>query len=159
MPEPGSVQAYLREHIPLSNALGIEVVEAAAHAVTLSAPLAPNVNHRGTVFGGSAAAVATLSAWTLLYLRLGNEGIHCDVVIQKNAMTYACPITGRFTATCRFHDPAAWTRFLAALRKYHRARIKLDSVLHCGGKKVAEFDGHFVAIRDQKTDPPKERNG
>jgi thioesterase domain-containing protein len=61
---------YLHEHIPLSRAMGVEVVEATWDGVSLRAPLAPNINHRETVFGGSASAVAILAAWALLYVRL-----------------------------------------------------------------------------------------
>ncbi|MFB3040360.1 MAG: YiiD C-terminal domain-containing protein, partial [Candidatus Poribacteria bacterium] len=65
-----ALEEYLHEHIPLSKAIGVKVVEADSAGVTLSAPLAPNINHRETVFGGSASAVAILAAWTLLYVRL-----------------------------------------------------------------------------------------
>ena len=140
------MEGFLHEHIPLARAMGVEVLEAAAHCVRLSAPLPPNVNHRGTVFGGSAAAVAILAAWTLLHLRLRGERPDASVVIQKSAMTYECPITGRFTASCTFHDPASWSRFLATLLRKKRARIRLASVLHCDGAKVGALEGHFVAM-------------
>ncbi|RYE53550.1 MAG: hypothetical protein EOP18_08925, partial [Rhizobiaceae bacterium] len=51
----------------------VRVVAASVERVTLSAPLAPNINHRATVFGGSASAVAILSAWSLLHLRLSSD--------------------------------------------------------------------------------------
>lgn len=157
MPEANEVERYLHEHIPLSRAMGVAVLEATPQGVTLSAPLSPNVNHRGTVFGGSAAAVAILSAWALLCLRLRGEPARCDVVIQKNAMTYGCPITGLFTATCTFDDPVSWSRFLAILRRRNRARIRLTSVLHCQGAKVGSLDGHFVAMHASHRS--KERHG
>ena len=53
---------YLHTHIPISKAMGVEVVERSEAAITLSAPFAPNINHQGTVFGGSIASVATLAA-------------------------------------------------------------------------------------------------
>jgi thioesterase domain-containing protein len=144
--DAGDVEKYLHEHIPLSKAMGVEVLEAAQHCVKLSAPLSPNINHRGTVFGGSAAAVAILSAWALLYLRLKSEHMKCNLVIQKNAITYECPITGPFTATSALHDPVAWSRFIGTLRKKNRARISVSSILHCNEEKVGELAGDFVAI-------------
>ncbi len=142
----GAVEKYLHEHIPLSKAMGVEVLEATLQGVTLSAPLSPNINHRGTVFGGSAAAVAILAAWTLLYLRLKNEQIEGNLVIQKSATSYESPITDRFTATSSLHDPAAWGRFIATFRKRNRARIRVASILHCNGGKVGKLDGDFVAM-------------
>ena len=69
------VERYLHQYIPLSAAMGVQVRTATVEHVKLAAPLAPNVNHTETVFGGSAAALATLSAWTLLHLRLEDAGL------------------------------------------------------------------------------------
>jgi thioesterase domain-containing protein len=64
------LQAYLHERIPLSRAMEVAVREAGSDGVVLYAPLAPNINHRDTVFGGSASAVAILAAWSALYVRM-----------------------------------------------------------------------------------------
>ncbi len=144
-----SLEKYLHDHIPLSKAMGVEVLEATENGVTLSAPLSPNINHRETVFGGSASAVAILSAWSLLYLRLGKEYRNSRLVIQTSTMIYDCPITDEFTASSSVRDPAAWFRFIATLRRKNRARVKVHSMLHCKGKKVGEFEGNFVALDSQ----------
>jgi len=141
-----SLQEYLHAHIPLSNAMGVIVVEASINGVKLSAPLSPNINHRETVFGGSAVAVAILSAWSLLYLRLKNEDINSQIVIQRNTMIYEFPITDMFTASSDVPDPSNWFKFLTTFRRKHRARIKIKSILHCNNKKVGEFEGDFVAL-------------
>jgi len=125
------------------------VVEASINGVKLSAPLSPNINHRETVFGGSAAAVAILSAWSLLYLRLKNENINSCIVIQRNTMIYEFPITDMFTASSDVPDPSNWFKFLTTVRRKHRARIKVNSILHCNNKKVGEFEGDFVALDTQ----------
>lgn len=52
------LQTSLYERIPLSRATGVTVLQAEPTGVILGAPLAPDVNHSGIVFGGSAAAVA-----------------------------------------------------------------------------------------------------
>ena len=139
-----AVQEYLHEHIPLSRAMGVEVVEASVDTVTLSAPLAQNINHRETVFGGSASAVAILSAWTLLHLKLKSEGVNGRVVIQRNTMNYERPISGAFTASATIGG--AWGRFVEALRRKQRARIGLRASLHSNGAKVGAFEGDFVAL-------------
>lgn len=68
------LQQYLHEHIPLSRAMQVSVVRAAQEGVVLSAPLAPNINHQETVFGGSASALAILAAWSLVHVRLQASG-------------------------------------------------------------------------------------
>jgi thioesterase domain-containing protein len=139
------LQKYLHDHIPLSRAMEVEVVEATDDGVTLAAPLAPNINHRETVFGGSASAVAILSAWTLMYLRLRGEQLNVRIVIQKSTMTYERPITGRFTASAAIADTTAWRRFVDTLRRRRRGRLTVRSVLCCLAEKVGEFEGDFVA--------------
>src|SRR5512139_1780619 len=140
------LQEYLNEHIPLSKAMGVEVMEASLDGVKLSAPLSPNINHRETVFGGSASAVAILSAWSVLFLRLKNEKIDSRVVIQRSTMFYEHPITDKFTASSDVPHPSDWFKFLATLGKKHRARVRVNSILHCNNRKVGEFEGHFVAL-------------
>ena len=58
------VEQYLHRHIPLSAAMGIRVRLATPHRVELWAPLAPNINHQSTVFGGSAAGYSDYPAIT-----------------------------------------------------------------------------------------------
>ena len=143
------LEKYLHQHIPLSGAMGVEVVEANWECVRLSAPLAPNINHRETVFGGSASAVAILAAWSLLHVRLTQEGIGSRVVIQRNTMNYEHPMVGRFVAVSVLRDPMTWDRFVAMLKRKKRARISVIATLDCDGEKAGEFEGEFVALGNQ----------
>ena len=71
------LQAFLRERIPLSDAMQVSVRSISAGQVVLSAPIAPNLNHRDTVFGGSASALAILAAWSVVCVRLQAIGKNC----------------------------------------------------------------------------------
>jgi thioesterase domain-containing protein len=141
-----SIQEYLYEHIPLSESMGAEVVEATPERVTLRAPLAPNINHRETVFGGSASALCILSSWALVHFRLQDEGFACRVVIQRNTMTYDKPILSRFEANCILDDQEQWAKFVKTLSKKGKARVMLTSSLKCSGEQVGFFEGTLVAI-------------
>lgn len=143
---PEAVAAYLHEHIPISRAMGIGVIEAGVDRVALQAPLEPNVNHRSTVFGGSCASVAILAAWTLVHLRVQATGMVGRVVIQRGATEYRLPIQGTFVATCASPGAPAWDRFVRALRRRGQARIELDAVVTSDGETVATFSGAYVAI-------------
>ena len=140
------VQRYLYQHIPLSAAMGVQVRIASIGHVKLAAPLRPNVNHTETVFGGSAAALATLSAWTLLHLRLENARLDARLVIQRSRMEYERPIPGDFEAVCDFGDAAAWERFCATFERRGRARLILPAHLVHSTARVASFEGEFVAL-------------
>lgn len=143
---PRELEQYLHQQIPLSNAMGVEVMAATLDDVVLSAPLAPNINHRETVFGGSASAVALLSAWALLYIRLQHEGRESQIVVQRNTMSYERPITADFTATATIEDASTWRKFTDMLRRKGRARIPVTVKLRCKGTEVGELTGDFVAV-------------
>lgn len=141
-----SIQAYLYEQIPLSKAMDVRVVEVTPNLVILTAPLQPNINHRSTVFGGSASALAILSGWTLINFRLRDEGINSRLVIQKNTMSYDKPIFGDFKAVCCLTEPEIWNRFIKILRRKQKSRIVVHSSLQCHEQQVGEFIGVFVAL-------------
>jgi thioesterase domain-containing protein len=143
--QPQALQEYFHGHIPLSKAMAVEVEVATPQVVRLVAPLAPNTNHHGTVFGGSASAVAVLSAWGLLHVAMTEANIKADLVVQKSSMNYQLPITGEFSAEASPPAPEKWQRFLATLNKHKRARINIRAILHCEGDIVGEFEGDFVA--------------
>jgi len=148
MSEPPELllERYLHQQIPLSAAMGVRVRIATPERVRLAAPLAPNVNHNETVFGGSAAALATLSAWALLHLRTERAGLEARLVIQRSSMEYEQPIAGDFDAACQFSDEIAWERFRSTLVRRGRARMTLPAhVLH-DARRVATFEGDFVGL-------------
>lgn len=138
------LETYLHDHIPLSRAMAVRVISITDQQLTLAAPLAPNINHRDTVFGGSAASVATLAAWSLLHLRLVAAGQPSRVVIQHSTMDYLAPIAGDFTATATLDGD--WDSFLRMLTRRGRARIALRAELDYEGNKAGQFQGDFVAF-------------
>ncbi|MCW0235716.1 MAG: thioesterase domain-containing protein [Ferrovibrio sp.] len=141
------LETYLHAHIPLSAAMQVSVVSVSAEAVTLAAPLAPNINHRSTAFGGSVSTLAILSAWSLVNLRLNAEGLRSRLVIQSNRMDYDAPIESDFTATATLADPAAWPLFTRMLQRKGRARVVAQSLVRCGDVVGGRFEGEFVAFR------------
>jgi thioesterase domain-containing protein len=145
--KPVEIEGYLHNQIPLSADMGVTVVSCDAEAAVLRAPLTPNINHRATVFGGSASAVAILAAWTWMYVALRRENQPNRLVIQRNAMEYLAPITGDFEAHCAAAPPEVWTRFLHTLQRRGRARLALGAELRCGGVRAGAFRGDYVAMR------------
>jgi thioesterase domain-containing protein len=143
---PIELQHYLHEHIPLSQAMQVAAVTVSTESALLSAPLAPNINHRETVFGGSASALAILAAWSLLHVRLRAEGVDARLVIQRNTMEYAQPIQGEFFARSSLEQPEQWPFFLRMLQRKGKARVSVVSLLEHGGQPVGRLQGEFVAL-------------
>ncbi|HKL61993.1 MAG TPA: YiiD C-terminal domain-containing protein [Woeseiaceae bacterium] len=145
---------YLRTHIPLTAAMGVEVHDGRPERVVLSAPLTPNVNHQGTAFGGSVAALATLAAWSLLRVRLGEAGRTANVVIQRSRMEYCAAIDGELRAVCEFGDEDLWRRTIERLGRRRRARLELHSRLEQAGEHAARFSGTFVLLDEEERSSP-----
>jgi thioesterase domain-containing protein len=141
-----ALELFLHQQIPLSQAMQVTAVEVTEDAVLLSAPLAPNLNHRATVFGGSACAVAMLSAWALLHVRLRVALPSVAIVIQRQSMNYQRPIHGAFAARAQLAQPAEWPRFLRLLARRGRARITVAATLDYCGNAAGYFSGDFVAF-------------
>jgi thioesterase domain-containing protein len=142
-------EAYLRERIPLAAFMRVSVDEVAADGVTVSAPLEPNINVHGTLFGGSGAALALIAAWSLLHTRMQSEHVAGSLVVHRHQMTYLRPIVGRVTARAVFAAGAdAWHEFVDALDRKGRARVVVDAtLLDDAGQAGAQLTGEFVAVR------------
>jgi len=142
---PAELEHYLYTHIPLSRAMQVVVIEVSGNEIILEAPLAPNINHQDTVFGGSASAVAILAGWSLVHVRLAAAGIAAHLVIQRNTLHYDLPIRGRFAARARMADPDSWQTFVRTLTRRRKARLTVQCALTCGDTTVGHCEADYVA--------------
>ena len=114
--------------------------------VVLEAPLAPNLNHRATAFGGSVAAQAILAGWALVHLTLDRDGVVARTVIQKSDVAYLEPIEEDFQAHAAPVPDAAWRRFRRTLDRFGRARLRVQVEVRCRATVVARLRGEYVAL-------------
>jgi thioesterase domain-containing protein len=145
------VQAYLEEHIPLSERMQIDILEAGPERVSIEVPIEPNLNHRSTAFGGSVAALAILAGWTLVHLRLRDQGLVTHTVIQTSSVRYDAPIHGAFRAVTDPVEEPAWERFVRAITKHGKGRLHVSATVFDDGTAAATFTGAYVAIADRKS--------
>ncbi len=140
------LEAFLHDRIPLSTAMGVRVRSAAPDGVVLAAPLAPNVNHRDTAFGGSASALAILAAWSVVYVRMKSEGLAGRIVIRRNTMSYDRPVTADFVAKAAAPGAAEWEKLRATLARNRTARLRIRAWLECDGERAGELEGEFAVL-------------
>ncbi len=138
---------YLHEHIPITRGLGARVEHLDDRSVRLVAPLAPNLNHRATAFGGSLSTLAILSGWVLIHAQLLGRDVAGRIVIQRSAFDYQAPVEGDFSATATLPDPKAWDRFLATLQRHHAARVVIPSEVTCGTVVGGRHEGTYAVLR------------
>jgi thioesterase domain-containing protein len=140
------LEDYLHNHIPLTKHMELTVDRSRSDSVILRAPLEPNVNHRETVFGGSAAALAMLTGWGLVYINVNDWIDSKRIVIQHNEMAFEEPIKGTFTASCESPPDAEWNEVRSNLNRWDKARIHLDVTLTVEGDRVGKFNGAYVIV-------------
>ncbi len=147
--DPAKLRDYLRGNIPLAAAMQVDVLSAGEDTVRIGAPLAPNINHRDTAFGGSVAALAILASWSLLHLRLRAAGVASQLVIQRGSVDYDRPIAGAFSARATLRAAADWQPFVNGLQRRGKARIAVLAALEYEGTVAGRFHGDFVALAAQ----------
>lgn len=148
--DSGSPQKFL-EHIfhaqiPLTREMGIRVVAYDGLSLTLGAPLAPNVNDKGTAFGGSLYALLVLAGWGLLRLKLQEEGIRGEIMIHESTVTYSLPVTDDWESRCALPEGDGYARFLRELRAGGRGKIRLEVRILCGDRVAVSFSGSYAAV-------------
>lgn len=140
------LQQMLHQQIPLTRGMALRVLGYDGLALRLAAPLAPNVNDKGTAFGGSLYTIAVLCGWSLLRLKLNEVGLNKkNIVIQEANTRYLLPVTGELRAACTL-TPDASTEFMQRLKIKGRARITLTVTIHQQDKTAVEFTGNYVAL-------------
>lgn len=138
------LQDTLNHEIPLTLALGLRAESLEDGALILSAPLAPNINHKDTAFAGSLNAVVTLAGWSRVWLLLREHGLPGKIVIQDSSIRYLHPVTRDFSARCGLPETAEVTRFLQMMRRRGRGRLELHAEIVEDGRVAVEFTGRYV---------------
>ena len=144
------LERYMHRTIPLVEQMQVRVVSLDAAGLTLMAPLAPNINHEQTAFGGSLASLATLACWGYLWLLLEDKpGMH--MVVNEAHMRYLRPVTGTLTACCEAPPVETLQKFLDTLQRRGKARIELKAAMLQDGRLCAEYTGSFVAYQGDES--------
>lgn len=138
--------------MPPARAMQLRVAAGGGGRLRLEAPLAANVNDKGTAFGGSLASLMTLAAWGLTALRVELAGLPAEVYVADSRVRYLAPLRGDLVAEAWLEE-GDWDGFLDTLRRRGRARATLAAhVLLPGGGVAAASRSRYAAILKQ--DPP-----
>ena len=135
------INDLISSSIPLIKAMELEVDSWESNTLTLSAPLTPNINDKGTGFGGSIYSLAVLTGWGAVMIHLKENGITGEVVIHKGDVKYIKPATGDLKASVSI-DPKS----LDGLKEKSKVKIPLTIEVHAPDL-CFEFNAQFVAIR------------
>ena len=134
--------------MPPTAALGVRAVAVSADTLHLHAPLAANVNDKGSAFGGSLASLMTLAAWGLVDSRLRGDGIVAEVYVADSRIRYLAPLLADLEAHAQFAPDTDWEAFRRCLLGRGKARIALLAEVHApDGRVAATLEARFAALR------------
>lgn len=141
--------AALRAHlqsIPQVRAMQVDVAGEVGGRLRLSAPLPPNVNDKGSAFGGSLVSLMTLAGWGLATLRLGEAGLAAEVYVADSQVRYLAPLLADLHAEAWLEE-GDWETFVATFRQRGRARCRIAACVRLpDGGEATVFSGRFVAL-------------
>jgi thioesterase domain-containing protein len=139
-------EAECRFDIPLLTAMQLSFVDYENLTLTMEAPLAPNINNKGTAFGGSIASICLFGGWAVSTLAFSDNDIHnTEIVVYKNEMTFERPARGHLVIKARIR-PDDFETCLARLKANDPSRIRLDIYvdLFHDDKRCAAMKGLYV---------------
>jgi len=115
-----------RLDIPLLDAMQLSFVTYEHLSLTMEAPLAPNINNKGTAFGGSIASICLFGGWAVATLAFVDHDIHnTEIVVFRNEMTFERPARGLLSVNAHI-KPDDFEACLARLKAGDPSRIRLD---------------------------------
>ena len=119
-------EAECQQDIPLLTAMHLSFVSFKDLTLTMEAPLAPNINNKGTAFGGSIASICLFGGWAVSTLAfMDNDIYNTEIVVYKNEMTFEQPARGHLMVNA-FIKPDDFEACLSRLKAKDPGRIRLD---------------------------------
>lgn len=100
------LEAFLKEHLPLARAAGVEIDSYDGSCLQVSAPLELNINDKLTAFGGSLYNLCVIAAWGMTDLKAKELNFSGDIVVAKGEITYLKPLRSRLVAQAFAPDQA-----------------------------------------------------
>ena len=151
MPTPKAPEALFCKIEP-AKAMQISVVSYSSDGLELAAPLAPNINDKGTAFAGSISSMLVLAGWGLITLRLREAGIQADVMVSKSETNYQRPIRADMHSRANV-DAEQLDQLIAELAESPRARIQIQVELFSEGTRCATLNAQYVVSTRSQSHP------
>lgn len=137
----------MQTEIPLTAAMQLALSAFDGDTLVLAAPLAPNINDKGTVFAGSITALGSITGWCLLTLWSEREHLPCQVAIYDARFQFRKPLSGDFTATVTLPDATVRAGLVAGLQRKGKGRVGLRVVLADAAGEAAFLEADYALWR------------
>jgi thioesterase domain-containing protein len=140
-------QSFLHKEIPLTQQMGLQLNSLSDREVKMSAPLAPNINDKGSVFGGSSSALQIICAWSLVKLNCIQNSITADIVIYKNETIWQAPLFSNFQVVSKFNGTSNFVEIKNTLSLNKNVKLEtLSTIYDANGNITSEMKAIYVLI-------------
>lgn len=140
----------LTRQIPLGGNMQLSIARLDARGIELHAPLAPNVNDKGTAFGGALVSLMILAGWSLPRLLLRRADLAADLVIGRCEVRFTAPVEAAFAVHCDWPDTAAIGDFFDRLRARGRGKLDLAPRIVAAGEVAATLSARYAGLDKRK---------
>ncbi len=144
------LSAVLRDGIPLTGFMQVDIDHCDTHKLRLRAPYEPNRNHKGAAFGGSLAALAVVTGWSVLELACRERGADAEVVISHLEMDFLAPVTADLISHCSRPDPDTLAHFFDALLIHGKAALDISVTIEGVRMNSVRCCGTYVALQRKR---------
>jgi thioesterase domain-containing protein len=135
--------------IKIATEMGIKSIkyDLEGNRYTISVPLDPNRNDKGTFFAGSIYSVMVLSGWgaVTLFADSLSLGGKVSVVIATSTIDYLSPISGDVDSIARIVSELDISLLKAEFNKKNRLKFSVEVDLFSNEVLCAKFTGLYVA--------------
>lgn len=136
----------IHHDIPLTQSMAWVIESINDQELLAAAPLAPNINDKGTFFGGASAALMTVSGWAFIKYHLEQRGWMNDVVIHKSQNQWQKPQTDDARIIITAVQPMDWEAIQHRLEQEKNQKIQLHCTCQQGETTTTEMVADYAII-------------
>lgn len=142
-----SLEAFLSANVPLARAANIRVEAYDGATLRARAPLEPNINDKGTAFGGSLYNLCVTTGWGMTSLKCGELDLRGDIVVAKAEIEYLSPLKEDLVAVVNSPNEEELAHFVANFRRRGRAAMTHQVVISdSDGQPCVRFKGKYAIV-------------
>lgn len=142
------LQNLFYKEIPISEKMGVEVLNLTPSDLQLLVSLELNKNHKGTAFGGSQYSACALACYGLFLSSIREYGHNTNnIVIANGSIKYISPVTENFIIKASWETDLK-NHFFKTLNEKKKSKVNLTAnILDKNKDEIRSvFNGEFVAF-------------
>lgn len=141
------LDGFLKEHLPLARAAGVNIDAYDGSRLQVSAPLDLNINDKSTAFGGSLYNLCVIAAWGMTDLKAKELGFTGDIVVAKGEISYLRPLRTRLIASAFSPSKLMLEKAVHSYQEKGKAIFNIAAhILDEQQQVCVEFQGKYAVL-------------